>query len=56
MDQNSIERALKVYRDPKRWKPLMKRAMKQDFSMKHTARDYIALYKKIMATNEKVDG
>ncbi len=43
-----LERALKVYHDSKRWKTLMRRAMKQDFSVKHMANDYIALYKKII--------
>ena len=50
-----LERALKVYRDPKRWKPLLKRDMKQDFSVVHMAKDYIALYEKIISGNETVD-
>ena len=29
----------------------MRRAMKQDFSVKHMAKDYIALYKKILGIN-----
>jgi starch synthase len=43
-----LERALTVYRDSKRWKPLMRRAMKKDFSVKHMANDYIALYQKLL--------
>lgn len=43
-----LKRALKVYSDGKRWKPLMKRGMKQDFSVKHMARDYMALYRKML--------
>ncbi|VGO12738.1 Glycogen synthase 1 [Pontiella desulfatans] len=43
-----LERALRVYHDPGRWKTLMKRAMKQDFSVVHMAKDYIALYEKIL--------
>ncbi len=50
-----IERALKVYSTPRRWLPLMKRGMKKDFSVNHMARDYIALYKKIMAGHATVD-
>lgn len=43
-----VQRALKVFPNGNRWKPLMKRAMKQDFSVVHMARDYIALYEKIL--------
>jgi starch synthase len=43
-----LERALKVYANGARWKPLMKRAMKKDFSVVHMARAYIALYEKIV--------
>ena len=43
-----LERALKVLSNAGRWKALMKRAMKQDFSVVHMARDYIALYEKIL--------
>ncbi len=43
----SLNRALKVYRNAARWKLLIKRAMKQDFSVVHMAKDYIALYEKI---------
>jgi starch synthase len=50
-----LERALKVFQNNARWKPLMKRAMKQDFSVIHMARDYIHLYEKIISGNETVD-
>jgi starch synthase len=43
-----IERALQVYPNAARWKPLMKRCMKQDFSVVHMAKDYIQLYHKII--------
>jgi len=43
-----LERALETFQNGARWKPLVKRAMKQDFSVVHMARDYIALYKKIL--------
>lgn len=49
-----IQRALNAFSDPRRWKPLMKRAMQQDFSVVHMARDYIALYEKISSDHEKV--
>ncbi len=50
-----LERAFAVYENRTRWNALMKRAMKQDFSVKHMARDYVALYRKILSTNETVD-
>ena len=50
-----IHRALKVYTNSDRWKPLMQRAMKQDFSVKHMAQGYIKLYKNILSYNAKVD-
>ncbi len=50
-----VQRALTVYRDPKRWKLLMKRAMKQNFSVTHMAENYIELYKKIIAGDAEVD-
>ena len=50
-----IKRALKVYKTSNRWKPLMKRAMKQDFSVKHMARDYINLYNKMLTSDATVD-
>lgn len=49
-----LERAFDAYADARRWKALMKRAMKQDFSMIHMARDYIALYEKIITGNETI--
>lgn len=49
-----LERALDIYSSAARWKPLMKRAMKQDFSVVHMTRDYINLYGKIISGNETV--
>jgi starch synthase len=50
-----LRRALDVYQDDKQWEALVKRGMKQDFSVVHMARDYIALYRKILSGNETVD-
>jgi len=50
-----LERALTVFSDPRKWTTLMKRVMKQDFSVVHMAREYIALYESILSGNEKVD-
>ena len=52
---NCIQRALEIYANPRKWKPLMRRAMKQDFSMVHMAKEYIALYKLILSKNVSVD-
>lgn len=50
-----LDRALDVFKHRKKWKALMKNAMAQDFSVVHMARDYIALYEKIIAGDETVD-
>jgi starch synthase len=50
-----IDRALKIYRNQTRWKALMKRAMKQDNSVIHMAKDYIALYKQLSSGDEETD-
>lgn len=49
-----LEGALKVFRNGTRWRSLVKRAMKQDFSVVHMAKDYIALYESL-DSNETVD-
>jgi len=43
-----LERALGIFPNTRSWRALMRRAMKQDFSVVHMAKDYIALYKKIL--------
>ncbi|MBN2685997.1 MAG: glycogen synthase GlgA [Pontiellaceae bacterium] len=50
-----IERALTVYADAPAWQTLMKRAMEQDFSVVHMARQYIDLYEAILSGNAAVD-
>ena len=42
-------------RDSGQWRILMKRAMKQNFSVVHMAMDYISLYRQILYGNETVD-
>ncbi len=51
----SLERALKIFSSKEKWKPLMKRAMKQDFSVVHMAKDYIALYESMVSDHEPLD-
>jgi len=50
-----LERALKLFNNSAKWKTLMKRAMKQDFSVVHMAKDYLALYESIVADHEIMD-
>lgn len=46
----TMERAVKLYADPKLWRQLMENAMKCDFSWKASARKYIDLYKQVKKT------
>ncbi len=46
---NSLMLALQVYRDKGEWHGLMSRGMKQDFSWKRSAKQYVELYKRAMA-------
>lgn len=41
----TIERAVNVFKDKKIWKEIMTRGMKEDFSWKHSAKEYLRLYK-----------
>jgi starch synthase len=45
----AVRRALAVFRDSERWKRLMIRGMKADFSWQRAARDYMSLYGKAKA-------
>jgi starch synthase len=41
---NTLLLALQVYRDKKEWHAMVARGMKQDFSWKRSARQYVELY------------
>jgi len=43
---DTVREALTLYRDKERWKRLMIRGMKADFSWQRSAREYIGIYKK----------
>lgn len=43
----ALKRALMVFSDPERWKGIMLRAMKEDWSWDRSARKYLELYEKI---------
>ncbi|NIS61490.1 MAG: glycogen synthase GlgA [Proteobacteria bacterium] len=49
----TVRRALTVYRDRERWKELMIRGMKADFSWQRAAREYVNLYKKAMGKGRR---
>ena len=37
-----------IFKDKKIWKEIVMRGMKEDFSWKHSAKEYMRLYKKAM--------
>ncbi len=43
-----LKRALALYGDEKKWKRLMQSGMKQDFSWKRSAREYVTVYRKAL--------
>ena len=45
---NTIKRALDAYKDRKAWQAMVKRAMEYDFSWGNSAKEYVALYKKVI--------
>lgn len=42
---SAIVRALNCFKDKKQWRELMLKGMKEDFSWKHSAEEYVRLYK-----------
>lgn len=49
----TVERAVKLFQDKKRWLKLMKNAMKQDFSWDVAAEKYSKLYSRLVARGKK---
>lgn len=45
----AMERAIVAWQEPKRWQRMVKTAMRQDFSWKRSAREYLTLYKKLVS-------
>ncbi|HET7318879.1 MAG TPA: glycogen synthase GlgA, partial [Nitrospirota bacterium] len=43
-----VRRALRVFDDRKRWKRLLEAGMKQDFSWKNSAKEYVKVYRETM--------
>ncbi|MHB8535332.1 MAG: glycogen synthase GlgA [Sulfuricaulis sp.] len=44
----SVDRALALQKNPRRWKQMMLTGMRQEFSWRHSAAQYLALYKQIL--------
>jgi starch synthase len=44
----AVDRALALWRDAGRWKKIMLTGMRQDFSWRHSAGEYLRLYKRII--------
>ena len=47
---DAIQRALEHYRDQDGWQQIMTTGMRQDFSWKHSAEQYLALYEQLLAS------
>ena len=50
--EQALERAIALYRQPRAWQALMRRAMAQDFSWEAAATSYLALYAKAVAARQ----
>ena len=53
---STILLALQVFSDQDEWQRLMRRGMRQDFSWRHSAREYVELYEKTVALNQPATG
>ena len=49
----AIDEALKLYKSEKEWKKVVKRAMKQEFSWKCSAEEYLKVYTKMESKRRK---
>jgi starch synthase len=45
---NAVTRALTLYPDQRRWKKLVVTGMRQDFSWRHSAGEYLTLYDRLV--------
>ena len=48
----AVTRTLQYYRDPESWQQLMSNGMKQDFSWKRSAEQYLDLFEKVLASRK----
>ncbi|MGH8547761.1 MAG: glycogen synthase GlgA [Methylococcales bacterium] len=49
----AVKRALLLYENPSAWKEMQQTGMRQDFSWKHSAEQYLELYRKTFETLER---
>jgi len=52
----TIERALALHQDPAAWAKLVRNGMRQDFSWRRSAKEYLALYRQAVARRAKSAG
>lgn len=52
----AVNRALKYFENRKKWKVLMRRGMKQDYSWSRASREYVATYKKALDRQKRRHG
>lgn len=50
--QAAVTRALQYYQDPEAWQQIITTGMKQDFSWKRSAEQYLDLFEKVLATRQ----
>ena len=50
---SAIQYGIEIYNQPRRWKPLMKRAMRADFSDRNMAEGYLDVYQELLDTLDK---
>ncbi len=43
---SAVQRGLALYRDKKRWRRIQRTAMRQDFTWRHSAKQYLDLYQR----------
>lgn len=49
--KEAMERAITAWQDIKNWQRMIKTAMRQDFSWKRSAREYLTLYRKLLSNS-----
>jgi starch synthase len=49
---NAVTRALTLYPDQRRWKKLVVTGMRQDFSWRHSAGEYLTLYDRLVLSRQ----
>jgi starch synthase len=49
---NAVTRALALYQDQRRWKKLVVTGMRQDFSWRHSAGEYLTLYDRLVLSRQ----